>query len=260
MAAGMADLLTGLLISLLTAQTVQLNGNKSIAARNGSSALQPKTFRGRMYKLNLTELPAASSAPWLHVDSDNAVAAYTTGVLSTQVIPFSYVLAMLIGIPSNAYILAFLQLRAKYSPAAALYLNLALSDLLLLLSLAQRAFVRVSTVVSLIFAVSFSPSGVLHIAQYVRLFSDGGDGLYGYYRLTVCLCCFHSCLDPFLCALVSKTAASELKFISLRWNSQSAAAMLWTFFVFNVCTAECVCVQHRKSDSWQHHCWGGGRQ
>lgn len=34
--------------------------------------------------------------------------------------------------------------------------------------------------------------------------------------------------------------------------------MLWTFFVFNVCTVECVCVQHRKSDSWQHHCWGGG--
>lgn len=91
-----------------------------------------------MYKLNLTEQPAASSAPWLHVDSDDAVAAYTTGVLSTQVIPFSHVLAMLIGIPSNAYILAFLQLRAKYSPAAALYLNLALSDLLLLLSPAQR--------------------------------------------------------------------------------------------------------------------------
>lgn len=186
-------------------------------ARNGSSAVQPKTFRGRMYKLNLTEQPAASSAPWLHVDSDDAVAAYTTGVLSTQVIPFSYVLAMLIGIPSNAYILAFLQLRAKYSPAAALYLNLALSDLLVLLSLAQRGPSSGSApLFSLIFVVSFSPSAVLHITQYVRLFSDGGDGLSGYYRLTVCLCCFHSCLDPFLCALVSKTAASELKFISLR--------------------------------------------
>lgn len=91
-----------------------------------------------MYKLNLTEQPAASSAPWLHVDSDDAVAAYTTGVLSTQVIPLSYVLAMLIRIPSNAYILAFLQLRAKSSPPAALYLNLALSDPLVLLSLVQR--------------------------------------------------------------------------------------------------------------------------
>lgn len=77
-------------------------------------------------------------APWLYVDSDDAVAAYTTGVLSTRVIPWFYDLAMLIGIPSNAHILALLQVRAKSFPAAALYPNLALPDLLLLPSLVLR--------------------------------------------------------------------------------------------------------------------------
>lgn len=76
-------------------------GNKSIAAANGSSAVQPKT-----------------------------------GVLSTQIIPLSYV--YILAFLSNAYILAFLQLRAKSSHPAALYLNLALSDPLVLLSLVQR--------------------------------------------------------------------------------------------------------------------------
>lgn len=328
-----------------------------------------------MYKLNLTAQVSASTVPWLQVDPDDGVAAYATGVLSTQVIPLCYILAMLIGIPSNAYILAFLRLRAKSFPVAALYLNLALSDLVLLLSLALRVhyhfsgnswafgeppcrlvtamfygnvycsaqtiacislkrylavvkpflyrrlaaktsvatwtclvlwflygaaavpellvrqsyhlprlgvttchdvlplegtvhnllmpyrlvmvflgfvapllicvcahvamvrhlrrsgcdwrpFIRVSTMVFLIFALCFSPSGVLHIAHHVCLFSDTGDSLYGYYRLTVCLCCFHSCLDPFLCLLMAKTAASELQFISLSGNPQRALAML----------------------------------
>lgn len=350
-------------------------GNQSKTAVNSSPGFQPKTFIGREYKLNRTQQASTSTAPWLQVDSDDAVATYTTGVLSTRVIPLCYILAMLIGIPSNAYIFVFLRLRAKSFPAVALYLNLALSDLLLLLSLALRVhyhfsgnswafgeppcrlittmfygnmycsaqtiacislkrylavvkpflyrrlatktsvaawtclalwllygaaavpellvrqsyqiprlgvttchdvlplegtlnhilmpyrllmvclgfvapflicvcahvavvrqlrrsgcdwrpFIRVSTVVFLIFAVCFSPSGVLHIAHHVRLFSDGGDSLYGYYRLTVCLCCFHSCLDPFLCTLMAKTAASELQFISLSGNYRRAAAML----------------------------------
>ena len=38
--------------------------------------------------------------------------AYTTGVLSTRVIPSSYILAMLVGIPSNAYILPQTQSKA----------------------------------------------------------------------------------------------------------------------------------------------------
>lgn len=316
-----------------------------------------------MYKLNHTNQLYPSTQPWLYVITEDAVTAYTTGVLSTRVIPLSYILAMLVGIPSNAYILAFLRLRAKSFSTVVFYLNLALSDLLLLLSLALRVhyhfngnnwtfgeiscrlitalfygnvycsaqtiacislkrylavvrpflyrrldkttlavwmclvvwflfaaaivpellvrqtyqvtqlgvttchdvlpfeekshsmlmpyrlmlvclgfvvpfliciyahvavvyhlrqsgcdwrpFIRVSTVVFIIFVVCFLPSGILHVAHYICLFSTGNDGLYGYYRVAVCLCCFHSCLDPFLCMLVSKTAASELQFISL---------------------------------------------
>lgn len=296
--------------------------------------------------------------------------AYSSGILSTWVIPSSYIVAMLVGIPSNAYILVFLRVRlsTKSLSTVLLYLNLALSDLLLLLSLALRVhyhfngnnwmfgetscrlitalfygnvycsaqtiacisvkrylavvkpffyrrlaktklaawtclvvwllfgaavtpellvrqtyhvsqlgittchdvlpleekshsslvpyrlvliclgfiipfliciyahmaiiyhlgqsacdwkpFIRVSTLVFTIFVVCFLPSGILHITHYIRLFSIGDDRLYGYYRVAVCLCCLHSCLDPFLCMLVSKTASSDLQFISLRGNSR----------------------------------------
>uniref|UniRef100_A0A3B5B4P9 Coagulation factor II (thrombin) receptor-like 2 n=1 Tax=Stegastes partitus TaxID=144197 RepID=A0A3B5B4P9_9TELE len=296
-------------------------------------------------------------------------------LLSTWVIPSSYIIAMLVGIPSNAYILTFLRLRlrAKSLPTIVLYLNLALSDLLLLLSLALRVhyhfngnnwifgeiscrlitalfygnvycsaqtiacislkrylavakpflyrrlakttlavwtclvvwflfgaaivpellvrqsyqitqlgittchdvlpleekshfplvpyrlmlvglgfimpfliciyahmavayhlgqsacdwrpFIKVSTLVFIIFVVCFLPSGILHITHYIRLLSSGDDRLYGYYRVAVCLCCFHSCLDPFLCMLISKTATSDLQFISLRGMPQRPAVM-----------------------------------
>lgn len=338
----------------------------------------PKTFKGRTNKLNHTNrLPAQlypSTTPWLNLSSEDAVTAYTTGVLSTRVIPSSYILAMLVGIPSNAYILAFLRLRAKSFTTIILYLNLAMSNLLLLISLALRVhyhfngndwtfgeiscrfitalfygnvycsaqtiacislnrylavvkpflyrqlaktrlavwtclvvwflfataivpellvrqsyhvpklgittchdvlpledkshsplvpyrlmlvclgfivpflvclyahvavvyhlsqsrcdwrpFIRVSTVVFIIFVVCFLPSGILHFTHYIRLFSYGDDRLYGYYRVAVCLCCFHSCLDPFLCMLISKTAASEIQFISLHGTPQRQAVMM----------------------------------
>lgn len=327
-------------------------------------------------KLNTTQESAKlhpTTIPCLDVNPEGPVTTYTTGIISTWVIPLSYILAMVVGIPSNAYILSFLRarLRAKSLYTVIPYLNLALSDLLLLLSLALRVhyhfngnnwifgeiscrlmtalfygnvycsaqtiacislrryiavvrpflyrrlakttlaagtcmalwflfgaailpellvrqsyqvtqlgvttchdvlpleekshsplvpyrmmmiclgfivpfliciyahvavvyhlgqsgcdwkpFIRVSTVVFVIFVVCFLPSGILHISHYINLFSSGDDRLYGYYKIAVCLCCFHSCLDPFLCLLISKTTASELQFISLRAISQRQA-------------------------------------
>lgn len=300
---------------------------------------------------------------------------FSKGVLSTWVIPSSYIAAMLVGIPSNTYILAFLRvkLKTKAWSTTVLYLNLALSDLLFLLSLALRIqyhfsgsnwifgeiscrlitalfygnmyssaqtiacislnrylavvkpflyrqmakttaavwtclavwllfgaavvpellvrqsyhipqlgittchdvlpieetshsplvayrlmlvclgfilpfmicvyahlavvyhlgqsscdwrpFIKVSTLVFFIFAVCFLPSAILHVAHYIRLFASGDDRLYGYYRLAVCLCCFHSCLDPFLCMLISRTTGSELQFISLHGIPQKPAVV-----------------------------------
>ncbi|KAI3371923.1 hypothetical protein L3Q82_006796 [Scortum barcoo] len=371
----MADLVPGLLICLMAVQTIQHDGNRTTTKINVSSVATPKTFKGKTSKSNHTnQLHYPSTDPGLHVNLEDPVTAYTSGVLSTWVIPSSYILAMLVGIPSNAYILAFLKLRAKSFSTVVLYLNLALSDLLLLLSLALRVhyhfngnnwvfgetpcrlitalfygnvycsaqtiacislkrylavarpflyrrmakttlavwtclvlwflfgaaimpellvrqsyrltqlgvttchdvlpleeishsplvpyrltlicmgfmvpfliciythvavvyhlgqsgcdwrpFIRVSTLVFIIFAVCFLPSGILHIAHYIRLSSSGDDRLYGYYRVVVCLCCFHSCLDPFLCMLISKTAASDLQFISLHGIPQRPAVMM----------------------------------
>ncbi|XP_029916383.1 proteinase-activated receptor 3 [Myripristis murdjan] len=369
----MAKLLPGLLVSLMALQTLQEDGRDAKIRRKIPPGLGPKTFNGTPQKSNHTNQPPAllqpnTKSPRLHVRPEDPAAAYTSGVLSTRVIPSFYTLAMAVGIPSNVYILAFLKVRAKSLSTAVLYLSLALSDLLLLLSLALRVhyhlsgnnwifgemacrivtaffygnvycsahtiacislkrylavvrpflyrrlpkmtlavvtclgvwalfgaavvpellvrqsyhlpqlgvttchdvlpleetshallipyrlilvclgfvvpfltcicahvavvyhlgrsgcnwrpFVRVTTLVLLIFMVCFSPSGILHIAHYICLFSSGDDRLYGYYRVAVCLCCFHSCLDPFLCVLMSKTAASKLQFISLRRTPQ----------------------------------------
>lgn len=372
----MADLVSGLLICLMAVQTSQHDGNRTKSKTSIQEGLQPKTFKGLINKPNHTnQLLPSSTDPRLDVNPEDPVTAYTTGVLSTWVIPSSYILAMLVGIPSNAYILTFLRVRltAKTLSTVILYLNLALSDLLLLLSLALRVhyhfngnnwifgeiscrlitalfygnvycsaqtiacislkrylavvkpflyrrlakttlatwtclfvwflfgaaitpellvrqsyqvtqlgittchdvlpleekshsplvpyrlmlvflgcvmpfllciyahsavvyhlgqsacdwrpFIKVSSLVFVIFGVCFLPSGVLHIAHYMRLLSGGDDRLYGYYRVAVCLCCFHSCLDPFLCMLISKTGASELQFISLRGISRRAAVM-----------------------------------
>lgn len=332
-----------------------ITGNKT----NTEIPLGPRTFKASVCEFNCTD-------SCLHIKPGDPVRAYTTGPLSTWVIPSSYILSMLVGIPANAYILGFLKvrLRARSFSNVVLHLNLALSDLLLLLSLGLRVhyhfngndwifgetscrlitalfygnvycsaqtiacislksylavvkpflyrrlatttltvctclvlwflfgaavvpellvrqsynitqlgittchdvlpldekshsplvpyrlmliclgfimpflfciyahiaviynlgqsscdwrpFIRVSTLVFVIFLICFLPSGVLHMAHYIRLFSSGDDGLYGYFRVAVCLCCLHSCLDPFLCMLISKTAASELQFISLK--------------------------------------------
>lgn len=367
----MADLIRGLLICLMAVDTIQHDGSKTKIPSNNSTRVGPKTFKARPNKSNHTKTLQATPVDYsttlsLNVSPGDPATAYATGSFSTWVIPSSYILAMLVGIPSNAYILAFLRvkIKAKSLSTVVLYLNLALSDLLLLLSLALRVhyhfnrnnwifgeyscrlitalfygnvycssqtiacislkrylavvkpflyrqlaktslstwtclivwflfgativpelmvkqtypvpnlgittchdilpldekshsllvpyrlmlvclgfivpfliciyahvaviyhlgqsgcdwrpFIRVSTLVFIIFVLCFSPSGILHMSHYIRLISSGDDTLYGYYRVAVCLCCFHSCLDPFLCILISKTTASDLQFISLR--------------------------------------------
>nr|XP_057926053.1 proteinase-activated receptor 3 [Doryrhamphus excisus] len=376
----MAEIFTGFLICQLAALTIQHDGNRTGTINHTKSEVVPKSFKGKTYLQNLTKQLSISlhpsGDPWLDVDTDDAVTAYTTGVFSTWILPLAYILAMIVGIPSNAYILAFLRvrLRTKSLSTVVLYLNLALSDLLLLLSLALRVhyhfsgnnwvfgeipcrlmtalfygnvycsaqtiacislkrylaivkpflyrrlaktalamwacvivwflfgaaivpellvrqsywlaqmrvttchdvlpleekthsllvpyklvlvclgfvvpfvislfahasvvyhlgqsgcdwrpFIRVSTLVFLVFVVCFLPSGILHIAHYACLFSSGDDKLYGYYRGAVCLCCFHSCLDPFLCLLLSKSATSEIQFISIRRIPERLAVMI----------------------------------
>ncbi|XP_047236696.1 proteinase-activated receptor 3 isoform X1 [Girardinichthys multiradiatus] len=369
----MANLLRGLLFCLVAAQTSQLNENRTKIA-------PPRSWKGSLNKYNYTnQLPdpfVVGTDPHLDVDPEGPVTAYTTGAISSWFIPLSYILTILVGIPSNTYILAFLRVKlsSKMLSTVVLNLNLALSDLLLVLSLALRVhyhlnannwifgeiscrliaalfygnvycsaqtiacisvkrylavvkpflyrrmtktslavwmclvvwflygaaivpellvrqsyyitklgittchdvlpleepshsllvpyrlmlvflgfllpfmvciythiavvyhleqsscdwklFIRASTLVFIIFVVCFFPSGILHAAHYIHLCSSGDDTLYGYYRLAICLCCFHSCLDPFLCMLLSMTANSELQLISFNKILQRPAVII----------------------------------
>uniref|UniRef100_A0A8C6U0H2 Coagulation factor II (thrombin) receptor-like 2 n=1 Tax=Neogobius melanostomus TaxID=47308 RepID=A0A8C6U0H2_9GOBI len=134
----MAELLPGLLLCLMAAQSSQEKGN--------SSNQTPRTFKSRTYTLNYTNQSLTGMGPYLHVEHDDPATAFTTGVLSNWIIPSAYILSMLLGIPSNAYILTFLRVRIqdKSRSTIILYLNLALSDLLFLLSLAMRIHYHVN--------------------------------------------------------------------------------------------------------------------
>ncbi|CAL9708256.1 unnamed protein product [Knipowitschia caucasica] len=368
----MANLLPGLILCLMAAQSLQHKGNKTGNKIGNASNAIPKTFQPHNHSFSQANQSFTGMEPFLHVEPEDPATAFTKGVLSNWIIPSTYALSMLLGIPSNAYIVAFLRVKIKDKSRSTtiLYLNLALSDLLLLLSLALRIhyhlhgnhwmfgevscrlitalfygnvycssqtiacisvkrylavvkpflyrrlattslsvwaclivwllfgaaivpellvrqsyyipnlgvvtchdilpsyqkphsllvpfrlalvflgfivpffvciyahvsvvyhlrqsgcdwkpFIKVSSLVFVIFVVCFLPSGTLHITHYICLIVSGDDQMYTYYRAAVCLCCFHSCLDPLLCLLLSRTASSELHFISLRGTTTAA--------------------------------------
>uniref|UniRef100_A0A8C9YKS8 Coagulation factor II thrombin receptor like 2 n=1 Tax=Sander lucioperca TaxID=283035 RepID=A0A8C9YKS8_SANLU len=71
-------------------------------------------------------------------------------------------------------------------------------------------YIKASSLVFVIFLVCFAPAGVLHFIHYVQLFVDRTESLYVHFKVAVCLCCLHACLDPFLFLLMSKSAGSDL--------------------------------------------------
>lgn len=73
-------------------------------------------------------------------------------------------------------------------------------------------YIRASSLVFAIFLLCFTPAGVLHLLHHVQLFVDGSESLYVHFKVAVCLCCLHACLDPFLFLLMSKSAGSTLRF------------------------------------------------
>ncbi|XP_071372603.1 proteinase-activated receptor 3 [Centroberyx affinis] len=121
-----------------------------------------------------------------------------------------------------------------------LYYNLGLTFLGLLLPLAVTAvcyvrivrelnrshhdwamYIKASSLVFVIFLLCFAPAGVLHFLHYVRLSVDGKESFYAYFNMAVCLCCLHSCLDPFLFLLMSKSAGSRLYFMTFKGKTLS---------------------------------------
>lgn len=80
-------------------------------------------------------------------------------------------------------------------------------------------YIKASTLVFVIFLVCFTPSNTIHFIHYVRLYTSKQDDFYNHFSVAVCVCCFHSCLDPFLSYLITKTSNSTVNFTSLARTS-----------------------------------------
>ncbi|KAM6902171.1 proteinase-activated receptor 3 [Xenentodon cancila] len=109
-----------------------------------SSVIEPRTFKGHLVNLTKSEVgdpwaPFSSDAPPALVVLSSGTTAYLSGPLSTLVIPIIYMLAVTVGIPANVCILCLLATKVRKVSSAILYCSLALSDLLLLLSLFFKA-------------------------------------------------------------------------------------------------------------------------
>lgn len=85
-------------------------------------------------------------------------------------------------------------------------------------------YIKSSSLVFVIFLVCFTPAGVLNLSHHVQLFLDGADSLYVHFKVAVCLCCLHACLDPFFFLLMSKSAGSRLNFRPFIKMSMSLSA------------------------------------
>ncbi len=88
-----------------------------------------------------------------------------------------------------------------------------------------KHYLKASTLVFGIFFVCFAPCNALLFAHYVKLYTQQQYDLYYYYNATVCLCSFHSCLDPFLSYFLTKTSTSQVKIRSFSSTASIALSM-----------------------------------
>uniref|UniRef100_UPI0037E80E77 proteinase-activated receptor 3-like n=1 Tax=Semicossyphus pulcher TaxID=241346 RepID=UPI0037E80E77 len=122
----------------------RMNGQK----KNGSEVVVPgpRTFRGHpdpetpfILVPDRTQAPISSHSPPVLRLHSNSTVGYLLGSLSTRVIPVIYVLVIVVGIPANVAILCTLATKIRKVSSVILYCSLAMSDLLLLLSLCFKA-------------------------------------------------------------------------------------------------------------------------
>uniref|UniRef100_A0AAY4ELZ0 G-protein coupled receptors family 1 profile domain-containing protein n=2 Tax=Denticeps clupeoides TaxID=299321 RepID=A0AAY4ELZ0_9TELE len=115
---------------------------------NSTGAINPRSFRGRFSEVKLLPAPTgtdAQTAPSFTLPRpallllSNSTREYLTGWLSTRAIPAIYILAIAVGVPANCYVLLSLSAKFRALSAAILYCSLAVSDILLLFTLALNA-------------------------------------------------------------------------------------------------------------------------
>lgn len=129
-------------VSLLFVAQEQRTKNKMNSALNNFP--RPRTFFGDLVTqsfpdLNGTEsLVSSNSTPALLLRS-NRTEWYLKGPVSTILIPVLYILVLTVGVPANLFILCSLASKVRKVSSAILYCSLAMSDLLLLLSLFFKA-------------------------------------------------------------------------------------------------------------------------
>ncbi|KAM4527791.1 proteinase-activated receptor 3 [Odontesthes bonariensis] len=135
-----------LLFVFFISGTLQKKGKRTIKAQmNCSKAVpQPRTFKGDpvswiKYTLNGTQAPISTHSHSALQSLSNITIEYLRGPLSTRVIPIFYMLVVAVGIPANIAILCLLVTKVRKVSSAILYCSLAVSDLLLLISLFFKA-------------------------------------------------------------------------------------------------------------------------
>lgn len=143
----MGKLLLAFLIVVLCVSGTQQKKEKRRQRKENSSMVVfpvPRTFRGvpvirPQPVLNGTRAPFLTSSPPALQSLSNSTVGYLRGTLSTRVIPIIYMMVVTVGIPANISILSLLATKIRKVSSAILYCSLAVSDLLLLLSLFFKA-------------------------------------------------------------------------------------------------------------------------
>ncbi|KAL1253366.1 hypothetical protein QQF64_018059 [Cirrhinus molitorella] len=134
------------LILLNATQAKEKRGGRN--KRNSTNIANPRFFKGQGIPVNVPPPPNRTTDPQTHVllstevevelRSNNTVN-YLQGPLSNRFIPAIYIIAIIVGIPSNIAILVSLGIKVRLISSAILYCSLAASDLLLLFSLLLKA-------------------------------------------------------------------------------------------------------------------------
>ncbi|XP_049595092.1 proteinase-activated receptor 3 [Syngnathus scovelli] len=126
--------------------TLQKKGKKKLRIQdqnNVNGVAVPRTFKGqplaqrRFISSNGTYRPIPSP-PTLRLLS-NSSRGYLNSPLSTKILPAVYMLVVVVGVPANVAILSALVTKVRVVSSAILYSSLAVSDLLLLVSLFFKA-------------------------------------------------------------------------------------------------------------------------
>ncbi|XP_054908438.1 proteinase-activated receptor 3 [Poeciliopsis prolifica] len=127
-----------LLVALFIHGTLQKHGGKK---ERKKVFPQPRVLLGHLPTqpdVGGTQPPNSTGPPSLVGLSDSAIE-YLKGSLSTRVIPIIYLLAVIVGIPTNITILCLLATKIRKVSSAVLYCSLAVFDLFLLVSLFFKA-------------------------------------------------------------------------------------------------------------------------